>query len=124
MTTISSKVLNSIFPLVCLSGILLLAGCGQGGPKVTSEMSKAFDNAPLELRQAWEKAIAADKAKDFVTAATILDNLSKMTTLSEQQVQALNVEREAFGLRLMKAVNNNDSTAIKAAQISKNTRSR
>lgn len=110
--------------LTALLGMLLLcAGCGDKTPRINGDQVKAFDGAPAEVKQVWEKALAADKANDYVTAAVALDNLNKMT-LSEQQVQALNVEREAFGLRLMKAVDKNDPAAIKAVQSSKKSRNR
>ena len=100
----------------CLTGALLLAtGCGQSSAKLTTEQSKAFDSAPAEVKQTWEKALAADKANDYVTAAASLDSLKKMI-LSDQQSKALEVEREAFGQRLMKAVDKNDPAAIQAVQ--------
>ena len=73
------------------------------------------------MKQIWEKALTADKANDYVTAQTAMDNLNQMI-LSDPQRKALETELAAFGERLMKAVEKNDSGAVKAVQNSKNTR--
>lgn len=100
----------------CLAVVsLLAAGCGDHAPQLTSEQSKSFDSAPPEVKQVWDKAIAADKANDYETAGALLDSLLKMN-LTDQQKQALNAERNAFSERLMKAVDKNDPAAIKAVQ--------
>lgn len=106
-----------------LAALLLAAGCGQHAASLTADQSKAFDSAPADVKQTWEKALAADKANNYETAATALDNLQKMI-LSAPQSEALTVERTAFGERLMKAVENNDAAAIKAMQSSSNKRTR
>ncbi len=95
--------------------LLLGAGCGDHTSKVTTEESKTFDSAPPEVKQTWEKAVAADQANDYVTAAAALDNLKKMI-LSDPQSKALEAERNAFSQRLMKAVDKNDPAAIQAVQ--------
>ena len=48
-----------------LVGSLVLAGCGQRG---SGGGSGTFDSAPPEIREAWDKAVAADKTNDYVTA--------------------------------------------------------
>jgi hypothetical protein len=119
-----SKILGLTVAAVCLaSALLLVAGCGQKGAKLTSDQSKAFDGAPPEVKQAWEKALAADKANDYVVAQTSLDSLNHMI-LSDAQRQALDTESAAFGLRLMQAVEKNDPAALKAVQEINKTRSR
>ena len=105
-----------------LLAIFLTTGCGEHAPKLTSQQSKAFDNAPADVKETWDKALAADKANDYVTAAALLDNLKKMY-LSDEQAKALDAERITFGERLMQAVDKNDPQAIKAAQNSQKTRS-
>jgi hypothetical protein len=103
-------------PLVLLALIMLTAaGCGERGVKLSSAQSKAFDNAPAEAQQAWAKALAADKANDYVNAQTLLDSL-KQRSLSEPQQQALDTERAAFGQRLWQAAEKNDPAAVKAVQ--------
>lgn len=102
---------------------MLVAGCGQHVTKVTAEQNKAFDSAPAEVKQTWEKALAADKANDYVNAAAALDSLRKMT-LSDQQSQALEAERAAFGERLMQAAEKGDPAAVQAVQNSQKSRTR
>lgn len=101
---------------------LLCAGCGPKAPTLSSQDMKAFESAPAEVKEAWQKALAADKANDYVTAAALLNSLEQMT-LSDSQKQALEVEREAFGQRLMQAAEKNDPAAVKAIQSSTPSRS-
>ena len=96
---------------VWLGVLLLCAGCGEKTSQLNSEQSKAFAGATPEVKQAWEKALAADKAGNFEAAVTAMDSLKTMS-LSELQVQALEAERFAFGERLMAAVNKNDPAAL------------
>ena len=103
---------------ILIVGLLLAAGCGDHTSKVTAEESKTFDSAPPEVKQTWEKALAADKANDYVAAAAALDSLKKMI-LSDQQSKALDAERNAFSQRLLQAVDKNDPTALQAIQNSK-----
>jgi len=95
--------------------LLLGVGCGNQIPKLTSEESKSFESAPPEVKQTWDKALAADKANDYVTAQTALDGLSQMI-LSDQQKKALEIESGAFAVRLWQAAEKNDPAAIKAVQ--------
>lgn len=109
-------------PLALLALALLVgAGCGERTTKLTTDQSKAFDSAPPEVKQTWEKALAADKANDYVTAAASLDSLKKMI-LSDEQSKAVEAEREAFGRRLIKAIDKNDPAAIQAVQNSQKSR--
>jgi hypothetical protein len=124
MKKIAALISARFLPAGLLAGALfLVAGCGQHAVKLTEDQSKAFDSAPAEVKQTWEKALAADKANDYVTAAATLDSLTKMT-LSDQQSQALAAERAAFGERLMQAAEKGDPAAIQAAQNSQKSRTR
>jgi hypothetical protein len=103
--------------------LLLATGCGERTAKLTAEQGKAFDTAPAEVKQTWEKGLAAEKANDYVAAQTAFDNLKTMY-LSDPQSKALDAERAAFGVQLMKAADKNDPTAIQALRNSKTTRKR
>jgi hypothetical protein len=119
-----SKILGPTVSAVCLAGALLLvAGCGQERAKITSQQSKAFDSAPPEVKQTWDKALAADKANDYANAQNLLDNL-KLMQLNDEQTQALDKERAGFGQRLWQAAENNDPAAVKAIQDSQKSRDR
>jgi hypothetical protein len=124
MKNIISKITRHVLPAAGLAGALLLAaGCGQKTAQLTADQNKAFDSAPPEVKQAWEKVLAADKSNDYVTAVASLDGLKKMI-LSDEQSKALEAERDAFGQRLMKAVDKNDPAAIQAVQNSQKSRTR
>jgi hypothetical protein len=101
--------------LALLAGAMLMfVGCGQRiGP--SSEALKAFDGAPAEVKQAWDKALAADKANDYVTAKNLLDGL-KQVKLSDLQTQALDAESAAFEQRVMQAAEKNDPAAVNAVK--------
>lgn len=116
MKRVSSAIFIHLASAVCLASALVLAGgCGNSAPKLSTEQNQAFASAPVEVKQTWDKALAADKANDYVTAAAALDSLKAMI-LSDPQRQALDVERDAFNSRLMKAVDKNDPAAIQAVQ--------
>ena len=124
MKKIAVYISARFLPAGLLAGALFLAaGCGQHVAKLTADQSQAFDRAPADVKQTWEKALAADKANDYVTAAATLDSLMKMT-LNDQQSQALAAERAAFGQRLMQAAEKGDPAAIQAAQNSQKSRTR
>lgn len=110
----------------CLAGlILLLAGCGSKGPKPNSGDMKAFDNAPANVKQIWDKALAAEQDKDYATVQESLDSLGKME-LTDSQKQAANARLFAFQQKLWQAAEKGDPMAVKAVQeINKrNTRAR
>ena len=101
----------------CL-GIALLAmsGCDnhQTG-NLTATENHAFDNAPADVKQAWESALAADKANDYENAQKLLDGLRQMP-LSVDQSQALTAELFSFQDRLYKTAEAGDPAATKALQ--------
>lgn len=105
-------------------GVLLLgAGCGEKTSQITGDQNKAFNTAPAEVKQAWEKVLAADKAGNFETAVVAMDSLKTMS-LSGPQAQALEAERFAFGERLLAAVNKNDPAALAVLKKISNKKSR
>jgi hypothetical protein len=98
-------------------------GCGQSSIKLSSSDKQAFEQANADVKQMWERALAADKAKDYPTAQSLLDSLGQMQ-LTEPQKQALATEREAFNQRLWQAAEKNDPAAVKAVQASQKSRNR
>jgi hypothetical protein len=108
--------------LVLAAGIFC-AGCGPGSVKLTSGDRQAFEQAAPDVKQTWERALAADKANDYLNAQTLLDSLEQMT-LNEPQKQALQKQREAFNERVWKAAEKNDPAAVKAVQASRKPRNR
>jgi len=93
--------------------LLVVGGCGNQTIKLTSEERRAFESAPAEVKQAWENALAADKANDYVNAQKLLDGLKQMQ-LNDEQKQALDAESAAFHQRLWQAAEKNDPAAVQA----------
>lgn len=107
---------------VLLAGLLLaVAGCGDKSAKLTASESNAFAGAPAEVKQQWDKALAADKARDYAAAQTLLDALTQ-ASLNESQKAALEKERADFGQRLWAAAEKNDPAAVKAVENSHKSR--
>jgi hypothetical protein len=48
-----------------LIGCVVLAGCGKGA---SGSGSSGFNGAPSEIKAAWDTAMAADKANDYIPA--------------------------------------------------------
>jgi hypothetical protein len=114
---------SAIARLVVLltAALVICVGCGQSSIKLSSSDKTAFEKATPEVKQVWESVLAADKANDYLKAQHSLDSLSQMS-LSEDQKQALEKERAAFGQRLWQAAEKNDPAAVKAVQESQNSR--
>jgi hypothetical protein len=117
MMKIRSELLTPVLFAACLIGALLLvAGCGSKAGKLTTDQVKAFDSAPPETKQAWDKALAAEKAKDYVAAQTEFASLGQMI-LSDEQRKILDDERAVFGQRLTQAADKDDPAAVQALQM-------
>jgi hypothetical protein len=101
---------------ICLViALLVMGGCGNHQTvNLTSTESHAFDNAPVDVKQAWASAVAADRANDYLNAQKLLDGLKQMQ-LNDDQKKALDTETDAFHFRLWEAAEKNDPTAVKAA---------
>jgi hypothetical protein len=111
-------------PTKPLLGLLVLAaGCQPDSTQLSSGEAKAFATAPVEVAQTWQKALAADKANDYVTAQRLLGSLQQLQ-LSAPQQQALAKETAAFGQRVWAAAEKNDPVAAQAIQASKTSSSR
>jgi len=96
MTTKNSKPISVLF-CFCVAGMLMLVwvACERSSVRLSSADKQAFEQASPEVKQAWQRALAADKANDYTNTISLLDNLAIMQ-LSEAQRQALYKEREAF----------------------------
>jgi hypothetical protein len=60
---------------------LMLAGCDQSGVN-----KGAFDSAPPDVKQAWEKGLAASTANDYVTASQAFNSLLHGALQADQLV--------------------------------------
>jgi hypothetical protein len=109
----------------CLGlALLAMTGCNKHQTaSLTPAQNHAFDNAPADVKQAWESALAADKANDYENAQKALDGL-KQVQLNNDQSQALTAELVSFQNRLYKSAEGGDAAAIKALQDINKGRSR
>ncbi len=88
--------------LVCACSTLLVCGCGEGTPKVSSADMKAFDGAAPELKQAWAEAHAAAATNNYGSAIMKL-RLMLPQNLSVEQVEAVQSALRAYNTKLMTA---------------------
>ncbi len=94
-----------------LAAAIALAGCGKGG----ASTGKSFDSAVPEINAAWDKAVAADKANDYVGAVTGYKQLLlQRNRLSEAQVEAVEEASRQVFQRLVEASTKGDAAARQA----------
>jgi hypothetical protein len=95
--------------------MLLIAGCGPGGRKLTSADAKAFDGASPELKERWAKAQAAAATNDYVGSILTLRSMLS-AGLSKPQIDAVQDALASYDAKLMKAVDKGDPAAQKALE--------
>lgn len=100
---------NNWMMIACLAVALLSAGCGSGPDK------SAFNNTAPELKQIWDKAIAANQANDYVAASTNYVALLRQG-ISADQTAAVQSALRSLNQRLQTAVAKGDATAQKAVE--------
>lgn len=97
-----------------LTALILLLGCSKGGPSDRIS-SSAFDSASPEVKQLWSDSMKAWRAHHYRDAAVSLMSLQgKATSLSEQQMAALNQAKDEFGREAFAAANKGDDGAVQA----------
>ena len=100
---------------VLFAGLLLFTSCGEKASSLTKADQQAFEKASPELKQSWDKLLAADKANDYVAALSISQYLLTQP-LSEQQRQAVSTEMTAVNQRLFDAAAKGDPAARNALE--------
>ena len=97
---------------VFLIGCLVLAGCGKGG---SGSGTSDFSSAAPEIKEAWEKAVVADKANDYVPAVLGYKQiLLQQDQLSPSQVKAVEEASSKLFQRLVEASTKGDPAARQA----------
>ncbi len=95
-----------------LAGWLTVVGCS---PRKGND-SQAFQKAAPEIKAVWEKAVVEDEANDYVAATTDYRSLmAQKSSLTEEQLAAVNTAALALNQRLYAAANAGDAAA-QAAQ--------
>jgi hypothetical protein len=95
--------------------VFVLAGCGDKRKDSTVTNTQAFANSPVEVSQAWEKALQAEKSNDYVTAETSLYWLTRQS-LTPDQKQAVDHQLTTVNARLTEALEKGDPAARAALQ--------
>lgn len=102
--------------LAVLAAPLLVVGCGQkAGPPLSAGDQQAFDNAPPEVKQVWDHALAAERTNDYVVAQKLLYRLSQQQ-LPPEQKDAVSKATSAVSKRMYDAAEKGDAAALKAIQ--------
>jgi hypothetical protein len=97
--------------------LLLLASLGYVGcARKAASGSRAFAQAPAEIQQLWNEALAADQTNGYVAAVTGYHRLmAQKAQLTDEQITALNAAALAINQRLYAAANSGDTAAQAAS---------
>jgi hypothetical protein len=97
---------------VFLIGCVVLGGCGKGD---SGSGTSGFSNAAPEIKEAWEKAVVADKANDYVPAVLGYKQiLLQRDQLPPSQVKAVEEASSKLFQRLVEASTKGDPAARQA----------
>jgi len=111
----SSKLIWLALCGVCLCLGLAATGCNKSGQTAAAGVDlKAFDSAPPESKEAWNKALDAAKANDYTAVYQTLGELRKQPGLSEAQTQAISAELTLVHAQMTDALEKGDPNARKA----------
>jgi hypothetical protein len=107
---------GNLLLLAVLAAPLLAGGCGQkSGPALGAGDTQAFDKAPPEVKQVWDRALEAERTNGYVLAQKLLYGLSQQQ-LPPEQKDAVTKETAAINKRLYDAAEKGDAAALKAIQ--------
>ncbi len=91
---------------------IALTGCGKGG---SGTAGGGFNNASPEIHAAWDKAVAADKANDYVPAILGYKQiLQQRDQLSEAQVKTVEEASGKLMQRIVEASTKGNAAARQA----------
>jgi hypothetical protein len=100
---------------LCLCLGLAATGCNKSGQAAVGAVDlKAFDAAPPESKEAWDKALDAAKANDYAAVYQTLGELRKQPGLSEVRTQAISAELTLVHAQMTDALQRGDPNARKA----------
>jgi hypothetical protein len=93
---------------------LVLNGCGpKAGPGLNVKDKQAFDQAPLEVKQVWDRVQEADRTNGYALAVTLLHGLSQQPLPPEQKTAVSN-ETAALNKRMYAAAEKGNEAALEA----------
>jgi hypothetical protein len=97
---------------IILAVCFVFVGCGKKGGQAGAGN---FDSAPPEIKALWDHAFVADKANDYVNAATNYNQLVALESkLTPKQFDAVVTASRTFTQRMVDAANGGDDSAKKA----------
>lgn len=107
--------LSNVQMLIALGllGVAVLTGCGESESKLSRGMKRAFDAAPAELKQTWERGLQANAINDYFTAYMTFLGLSR-EQLSPQQTESVRAAMVGLNQRMYRAANKGNDAAKKA----------
>jgi hypothetical protein len=77
--------------LVSTTVLFLSTGCGgKKGAAPTAKDLQAFNSAPVDVKQMWDRALEADKTNDYATAEMLLYALVRPDLTKEQREAVIN----------------------------------
>ena len=110
---------NSLTRLLCFaSAIILLAGCGDSTYKLSPGDLAAFKDAAPQIKQTWERGLAASKANDYFNAQTNLTALLS-EQISPAQLLAVQTALGDLNPRIHEAAAKGNAGAQKAVEAMK-----
>ena len=113
------RLINSFTRLLCLaSTLILLAGCGDGTYKLSPGDLAAFKDAAPQIKQTWERGLAASKANDYFNAQTNLTALLS-EQISPAQLLAVQTALGDLNPRIHEAAAKGNAAAQKAVEAMK-----
>ena len=108
-----NKTLITLVGAVAVS--ILVAGCGNDAPKMSSSEKALLENATPEIKQLFEKALAADNASDYPSACTNYYALLRQN-LTMDQAMAMQTALKSLKLRMLEAAAKGDAGAKTALE--------
>ena len=106
--------IKKFFVAACLLALagLFVTGCS----RKTVASASAFDQAAPEVKQAWDQAVAADKANDYYTAVTSYHTvMAQKDKLTDGQIETANAACLAVNQRMFAAASSGDEAAKAAS---------
>ncbi len=102
--------------LATLAATLLAGGCGRkAGPALSAADNQAFDKAPPEVKQVWDRVLEADRTNDYFSAQRLLYELAQRP-LPPEQKNAVSNETAVISKRMYDAAEKGDAAALNAIQ--------
>ena len=107
--TLSSSLMKQRFLALFMAGVVVfLAGCH--GSKERVPDSRPFAQAPADIKDLWDTALAADRTNDYAIAQTLYYGLLRQP-LTPEQKQAVDAASTMLNNRMLRALQTGDPAA-------------